>query len=270
MRTTNFIFASITGLALLMINGEVTAQEQVPGKFTADDKAAIEEIIRNYLLNNPQIIIEAAQRANELEQQAAEERARQVSKAVRPIDANDHLQGNPDAAVHVIEYSDFECPFCKSFHPTMQQAFDEYGKSGKLAWVYRHFPLDSIHSKARKEAQASECAAELGGNEAFWKFTNNLFEITPSNDRLDLAVLPDIAEGLGIDRAKFEACLSGDERGGKYADHIESDLQNAVAAGGNGTPYTVVVATNGKTFPISGAMPYAALKEVIDLALAEK
>lgn len=270
MRTTNFICASITSLALLAPIGEAMAQEQAPGKFTAEDKTAIEEIIHNYLINNPQVIYEAAQRANELEQQAAEEKARQASTAVRPVDANDHVQGDPDAAIHVIEYSDFECPFCKSFHPTMQRAFEEYGKSGELAWVYRHFPLDSIHSKARKEAQASECAAELGGNEAFWNFASKLFEIAPSNNQLDLAILPDIAQGIGLDRAKFEACLSGDERGGKYADHIESDLQNAVAAGGTGTPYTVVVAANGKTFPINGALPYRAVKEIIDLALAEK
>lgn len=262
--------ALLIGMALLMSLGKVSAQEQASGKFSADDKAAIEKIIHDYLLNNPQVIVDAAQRADELEQQAADEKMRQASTAVRPIDVKDHIQGNPAAAVRVIEYSDFECPFCKSFHPTMQQTFDDYGKSGKLAWVYRHFPLDSIHSKARKEAQASECAAELGGNEAFWSFAHNLFEVAPSNNRLDLSILPDIAKGVGIDRAKFVACLSGDERGGKYANHIESDLQNAMAAGGTGTPYTVVVAANGKTFPINGAMPYDAVKQIIELALAEK
>src|SRR3546814_2871400 len=66
--------------------------------------------------------------------------------------------GSPDASVKVIEFSDFECPFCKGFHRTMGQVMEEYGQDGKVAWVYRHFPIDSIHSKARKEAQASECA----------------------------------------------------------------------------------------------------------------
>jgi protein-disulfide isomerase len=270
MQITRLISLLFIGLALFMPIGRVAAQDQASGKFSAEDKAAIEEIIRNYLLNNPQVIIDAAQRANELEQQAAEDKMRQASTAVRPVDTKDHMQGNPNATVHVIEYSDFECPFCKSFHPTMQQAFDDYGTSGKIAWVYRHFPLDSIHSKARKEAQASECAAELGGNDAFWNFAKNLFEVAPSNNRLGLAILPDIAKGIGLNRAKFEACLSGDERGGKYADHIEADLQNAMAAGGTGTPYTVVVAANGKTFPINGAMPYSAVKEIIELALVEK
>jgi protein-disulfide isomerase len=83
-----------------------------------------------------------------------------------PITSADHIRGNPNAPVKIVEYSDMECPFCKRFHPTMQQTVDEY--DGKVAWVYRHFPLDSIHSKARSEAIATECAGELGGNDMFW------------------------------------------------------------------------------------------------------
>src|SRR3546814_20902810 len=75
-----------------------------------------------------------------------------------------HVLCIPDASGKGIEFSDFESPFCKGFHRTMGQVMEEYGQDGKVAWVYRHFPIDSIHSKARKEAQASECAAELGGN----------------------------------------------------------------------------------------------------------
>src|SRR3989344_4890477 len=82
---------------------------------------------------------------------------------IRPVGADDHIFGNADAPVKIIEYSDFECPFCKDFHKTMKQITDEYEDSGKVAWVYRHFPIDELHPvKARKEAIASECAAELG------------------------------------------------------------------------------------------------------------
>ena len=77
-----------------------------------------------------------------------------------PISSSDHIRGNPDAPVKIVEYSDTECPFCKRFHETMKQVMDEYGKDGKVAWVYRHFPLDQLHSKARKEAVALECAKE--------------------------------------------------------------------------------------------------------------
>lgn len=189
---------------------------------------------------------------------------------VRPVTAEDHILGNPDAAVKIIEFSDLECPFCKRFHPTLQRIIDEYGKQGEVAWVYRHFPLDQLHSQARKEAQASECAAELGGNEKFWAYVDRLFEVTPSNNLLDLKQLPQIAADVGLNRAAFERCLEGDSRGGKYADHIEADYQDAVASGGVGTPWTVVIAPNGKKFPINGAQPYERVKSVVEQALKEK
>jgi protein-disulfide isomerase len=181
------------------------------------------------------------------------------------ITASDHVRGNPDAPVKIVEYSDFECPFCKRFHDTMKQVTAEYGD--KVAWVYRHFPLDQLHSKARKEAVASECAAEQGGNDAFWKFTDRFFELTPSNDQTNIdTVLPQIAKEIGLDEAKFSSCLASK----KYDAHIESDVQNAAATGGNGTPWSIVVAPNGKKYPLSGAQPYASVKQLIDLALQEK
>jgi protein-disulfide isomerase len=204
------------------------------------------------------------------QQQAAEQTRREAAGAVKPVDGEDHILGDLDAPVKLVEFSDFECPFCKRVHPTLKQIMVEYGDSGQVAWVYRHFPIDSLHKKARKEAQASECASELGGNDAFWAYADRLFEITPANDRLDLSLLPKIAEEIGLDRAKFEECLEGDSRGGKYADHIESDVQDAVASGGTGTPYFVVIAPNGKTFPVNGAQPYSAFKSIIELALNEK
>lgn len=105
------------------------------------------------------------------------------SSNVRSVGDSDHLRGDPKATVKVVEFSDLECPFCKNFHRTMQQVMEEY--SDKVAWVYRHFPLDSLHPKARKEAEATECAAELQGNDGFWAYVDKLFEITPSNNGLD-------------------------------------------------------------------------------------
>jgi protein-disulfide isomerase len=181
--------------------------------------------------------------------------------------ANDHVRGNPNAPIKIVEYSDTECPFCKRFHFTMQQVVDEYGKSGKVAWVYRHFPLDQLHPiKARNEATALECANELGGNDKFWAYADRLFEITPSNNNLDPAELPKIAQYVGLDANKFNACILG----GKYTKHIEDDVQNAQATGGNGTPWSIVVAKNGKKYPLSGAQPYEAVKQLIEIALQEK
>ena len=182
------------------------------------------------------------------------------------ISAKDHIRGNPDAPVKIVEYSDTECPFCKRFHDTMKQVIDEYGKDGKVAWVYRQFPLTQLHSKATKEAEATECANELGGPDKFWAYIDRLFAVTPSNDGLDPAELPKIAQYVSLDVNKFNACLNS----GKYVKHIQDDTQNATATGGNGTPWSIVVAKNGKKYPLSGAQPYASVKQLIELALQEK
>jgi protein-disulfide isomerase len=187
-------------------------------------------------------------------------------EAMKPVSNDDHIRGNPNAQVKIVEYSDTECPFCKRFHPTMLQVMDEYGKNGKVAWVYRHFPLDQLHSKARKEAEATECAAELGGNDKFWSYLDRLMEVTPANNGLDPSELPKIAEYVGLDTAKFNECLSS----GRYAQKIEEHVQNAIATGGNGTPWSIVVGKNEKKYPLSGAQPYEAVKQLIDSALAGK
>lgn len=185
---------------------------------------------------------------------------------MKPISKDDHIRGNPNAPVKIVEYSDTECPFCKRFHGTMQEVMNEYGKDGKVAWVYRHFPLVQLHSKARKEAVALECANEQGGNDKFWSYADRLYEITPANNGLDPAELPKIARYVGLDVVKFNTCLVST----KYDSHIEEEVRNATTTGGNGTPWSIVVAANGKKYPLSGAQPYASVKQLIDLALQEK
>lgn len=187
-------------------------------------------------------------------------------EAMKAISSSDHIRGNPDAPVKIVEYSDTECPFCKRFHTTMQEVMDEYGKDGKVAWVYRHFPLDQLHSKARKEAVALECANEQGGNDKFWSYADRLYEITPANNGLDPAELPKIAQYVGLDTAKFNTCLAST----KYDAHIEEEVQNATATGGNGTPWSIVVGKNGKKYPLSGAQPLASVKQLIEIALQGK
>ena len=196
-------------------------------------------------------------------QQVAEQDAGVALENMKPVASDDHIRGNPDAPIKIVEYSDTECPFCKRFHETMKQVIDEYGDTGKVAWVYRHFPLDQLHSKARKEAEALECAGAQGGNDTFWKYADRLYEITPSNDRLDPAELPKIAQYVGIDVSKFNDCLSS----GTYAEHVANDLENAVATGGRGTPWSIFVAPDGTKFPVNGAQPYEAVKQLIDNTL---
>lgn len=191
---------------------------------------------------------------------------KQEIKGPKEITVDDHILGNPDAALTFILFTDFECPFCKRFNETTNQMMDEYGKQGKVRLVFRHFPLDQLHTKSRKEAEASECAADLGGNEIFWKYVDRLFAITPSNDKLDPAELPKIAEYVGLDKNKFSDCLNS----GKFADKVQGYYEDAVASGANGTPFFVIINQKGEKFPISGALPYQELKLALDQLLEAK
>jgi len=181
--------------------------------------------------------------------------------AMPKITGEDHIRGDKNADILLVNYSDFECPFCKRFHPTMQQIMKEYGN--KVAWVYRHFPL-SFHVNAQKEAEASECAAELGGNEAFWKYTDAIYEKTTSNGTgFALDALVPLAKELGINESKFKQCLDS----GKYAKHVQEDMAGGSAAGVSGTPGTIIVTKNGKKDLINGALPFEQAKQQIDALL---
>jgi protein-disulfide isomerase len=187
-----------------------------------------------------------------------------VSK-MRPVTSEDHLLGNPNAEVIIVEYSDTECPFCKNYHTTLKRVMSEYGKDGKVAWVYRHFPIDSLHPKARKEAEATECANELGGSTKFWEYTNLLYDTTNSNNSLDPAELPKMAKTVGLDVNAFNKCLSS----GKHAAKVEADYQDAINAGGQGTPHSILITKDGTRTAIEGAQPYENIKNVLDAILAE-
>lgn len=194
-----------------------------------------------------------------------EESSLAIKQSIRPIDANDHFIGNSKARVVLVEYSDTECPFCRTFHKTMQTLMQEYGKDGKLAWVYRHFPIAELHSKAPKEAEALECAGELGGNSKFWEYTNKLYDETPSNNGLEESKLSKIALDVGLDTKKFNLCIESSE----FAPRVESDVVNAKELGGLGTPYSILIDTkNNEYYPIEGAFPYSDLKNIIDMILS--
>jgi len=142
----------------------------------------------------------------------------------------------------------------------MQQIVAEY--DGEVNWIYRHFPLVSLHSKASKEAEATECAGEQGGNDAFWAYIDELFAITPANNGLDLNQLPEIAGTIGLDVDQFQTCLDS----GKYAQKIQNSISEAQAAGARGTPYSVILAGD-KKLVIPGALPLEQVKSMIDTIL---
>jgi len=185
-----------------------------------------------------------------------------VEKVV-PVSASDHILGNPDAKVILVEYTDLECPFCKAFHATMQQIMQEYGPGGNVAWVMRNFPLQQLHPNAPRLAEAAECIAELGGNDAYWNFLDAIIVQAPINTLFDMSKLTPTATGVGVSGTAFESCLAS----GKYRNKIEKEYADAIASGGQGTPHNVVVTKDGQNIPIPGAQPYEAVKSVLDAAL---
>lgn len=186
---------------------------------------------------------------------------RAVEMTVPEASAADHIRGDISAPVQIIEYSDLECPYCRTFHSTMLQIEKEYVQTGKVVWIYRHFPLTQIHPHARDLAIASECAANLGGNDAFWKMVDGIFGEAQG---FDVTKLPTLAKNSGLNVSSFTRCYSAKETASK----VDAQASEGAAAGANGTPYSIIVTKDGYKFPVSGAYPYAEMKTLIDAALA--
>ena len=181
-----------------------------------------------------------------------------------PITDADHIRGDKNAPIKLIEYSDYECPFCKRFTVTLQQLTADYENS--IAIVYRNFPIDSLHKRARNEAMAAECVNGLAGNDAYWKFHDLIFANTTSNDGLDPEDLPKFAVTVGVDQKAFASCLAANT----YADRIAADEKDAVRAGAQGTPYSIIIGPTGDTIPVSGAQSAAVISKIIDEQLKKK
>lgn len=211
--------------------------------------AAIEKGIAAYIVK---------QRLAAENTKAAQQRER--SKNLRPVTAErDHILGNPDAPITLIEYSDYECPFCKRFHPTVVKLIEN--NKDNVRWVYRHFPLGFHNPGAQKQAEASECVAELNGNDAFWDYSHKLYARTKSNGKgFPVSNLRPLAEEIGVDGDAFSACLDS----GKMATRVKEDAANGAMVGVTGTPAAFIVNKNGDAEFVAGALPLAKLQEIVD------
>lgn len=204
-----------------------------------------------------------AQRASQAQRQAGlQERAKAIRRVVPD---RDHTFGKAGAEVSLIEFSDFECPFCKAFHATVKTLVSR--PDARVNWVYRHYTLPFHEPAARREAIASECAAEAGGNTAFWRYAEALFAITRSNGQgLPAGTSePAIAKQVGLDQKAFDACMAGR----KAATRVEGDLAEGQAIGIYGTPTTIV--QNNRTGDIEvivGNQPLEALRSAVGRLLA--
>ena len=192
------------------------------------------------------------------QQKEAIQRAR--AKNIRPVDLKtDHVRGNPDAPITLIEYSDFECPFCKRFHPTVNQLLENNPQ--KIRWVYRHFPLGFHEPGASKQAEASECVADLSGNDAFWKYSDLIYKRTKSNGKgFPIANLKTLAVEIGVDGEAFAKCLDS----GKFVEKVKKDIANGKKIGVTGTPAAFILNKKGDMRFIGGALPLGQIQALVD------
>lgn len=176
---------------------------------------------------------------------------------VPAVAADEPVRGAANAKITLIEYSDYECPFCGRFHPTMQQIMEDY--DGEVNWVYRHYPL-SFHPNAQKAAEASECILEEKGNEAFWVYSDAIFETTISLGSLTPDAIDEAAEAAGVNMTTFGECLDS----GKMAQKVSDQMTSASQVGVSGTPGTFIVTEDGAQEFISGAYPLEEVKASIE------
>ncbi len=179
-----------------------------------------------------------------------------LQDVLRPVTEDDWVAGNKEGSVTVIEYSDAECPFCASFHPTMERIVSEFPE---VRWVYRHFPLTSIHSNAFSAAVAGECVGALKGDAAFFSFMRT---ILMSQRNLGDIFYETEASKLGVASDAFRTCVKDP----LHTDAVDADLGEAIAAGGTGTPFSIVISKSGRYFPINGALGYSQVSAIIKAA----
>lgn len=186
----------------------------------------------------------------------------EAKKTVPFINDTDHVRGNPSAPISLIEYSDFECPFCKQFHTTAKQIINTYSQ---VNWVYRHFPISRHEPNASLQAAAAECAGSLGNNEKFWMMADLIFQNTQGNKTgPNQQQLMGFADQMEMNTSEFESCLSDPE----IRQKIKVQLQEGVDVGVNGTPGNFLINNNTKeVIKMRGAESFDDMKVRIDAIL---
>ena len=248
-----------------LVDAEVTAKvglvtEQEIEKFYQDNKAQIKsddpqlrEKIRAYL-QNQKLTAKREEFLKSLRAQAKIVDNLKPPPVARVAVSTDGapVRGAANAPVTIVEFSDFECPFCKRAHPTLTQLLKDY--AGKVKVAYRDFPLESIHPQARRAAEAARCANDQA---KFWEYYDMLFTESP---KLGPEDLKRYAAQVGIDAKKFEDCVSA----GAHKAAVQKDLDEGNRLGITGTPAFFI---NGR--PLTGAQPLEAFARIIDEELAQ-
>ncbi len=183
------------------------------------------------------------------------------TKPIPAVTESDYRLGAAQPKLILVEYSDLECPFCGQFHPAIKQVAEEL--SGEVQWVYRHFPLTQIHQNALPAALAAECVGQMKGNAAFWTYINGVFA---QQKLIGKPLIESLAGVQGISATDLEACMAKDET----LAIVQKQFNDAVAAGGQGTPFTIILDSKGKQVAtLPGSMAYAQLKAQVEALLAK-
>lgn len=184
---------------------------------------------------------------------------------LRSVGAGDHILGNPAAPVMLVEYCDIDSPFCKQFQTVLEQVIAAHGPAGDVAWTYRHLPVTAQYPNSESEAEAAECAGAAGGTNAFFGFIDAVQAAAPGTAAFDPSGYGAVATKLGLDAGAFSTCISAHT----YAKKVSDDAANALAAGGTGAPYTVMLVKGMKPIPIQGALSYTQLDALVTAAVQQ-
>jgi protein-disulfide isomerase len=182
----------------------------------------------------------------------AQQPTNQPSPNQEPIQVSeddDAVEGQADAPITIIEFSDYECPFCGKFYTeTLLKLREQYIETGKAKLIFRDFPLNNIHPNAQKAAEAAECA---GQQNKYFEMHDKLFE---NQQVLDINSLKQYAKDLNLNQQAFDSCLDD----GTMADEVAKDLADGTSYGVTGTPGFFI---NGR--PLEGAVPFEAFEQII-------
>jgi protein-disulfide isomerase len=181
-------------------------------------------------------------------------------QAALPITSSDHLLGNPEAPVVLVEYADVDSEYSKDFQSVMEQVIQDYGTKGNVAWIYRDFPLTDQDPTSEKDDEAAECAAGLGSPSDFFSFIDAMQAAAPGDDQFDPSGYDTIVSTLGIATGSFDDCLTAHT----YQKKVAADYASGEAVGVSGTPYSVLFVKGQKPITISGFVPYATMKQLLD------
>jgi protein-disulfide isomerase len=187
-----------------------------------------------------------------------------VTSTPRPVDTTDYIKGNPNAPILIIEYSDYECPFCKQYHETLSSILDEFGANGRVAWVYRQFPIAQLHPNAPKISEAALCVGEIGGQTAFWNFSDLVFANRELDEFTNMTKLPEFASLSGVSVDQFQSCYNS----GRMQEKVLSSVEEAFNIGARGTPHTVVMVGTQQAV-INGAQSYDVVRSIVENLLQQ-